>query len=186
MTTVALLGSTGSIGTQTLDVVDGADGRFDIDVLGAHRNIEMLAEQARRYRPRVVALGDASLAASLKELLPVGVDLEAGPDAFAAVAGDSEIVVNGVVGFAGLGVTLAALGAGRRLALANKESLIAAGPVVAPLRATPGAEIVPVDSEHCAIHQCLRSSAAGEHGARIASPRPVDRFAAVPSKSWPR
>ena len=68
-------------------------------------------------------------------------------------------MINGVVGFAGLPVTIETLRAGKRLGLANKESLIAAGPVVQPLRATPGAELVPVDSEHCAIHQCLRSSA---------------------------
>ena len=78
------------------------------------------------------------------------------------------MVVNAVVGFAGLPVTVATLRAGKRLALANKESLIAAGPVVQPLRATPGAELVPVDSEHCAVHQCLRSSVAAE--------REVDRI----------
>ena len=81
-------------------------------------------------------------------------------DNLADLAEGADVVVNGVVGFAGLPVTVAALAAGKRLALANKESLIAAGPVVQPLRATPGAELVPVDSEHCAIHQCLRSSAA--------------------------
>jgi 1-deoxy-D-xylulose-5-phosphate reductoisomerase len=86
------------------------------------------------------------------------VALEAGEDAFAAVSTDADVVVNGVVGFAGLPVTLAALRAGRRLALANKESLIAAGPVVAQARLTAGAELVPVDSEHCAVHQCLRSA----------------------------
>ena len=80
-------------------------------------------------------------------------------DDLAVSSHDADVVVNAVVGFAGLGVTVATLRAGKRLALANKESLIAAGPVVQPLRATPGAELVPVDSEHCAVHQCLRSSA---------------------------
>ncbi len=158
MTSVAVLGSTGSIGTQTLDVVAAEGDRFHISVLGAHSSVELLAEQAREVRPEVVALGDATRAAELKELLPSGTTLEAGPDAMAAVAAEAEVVVNGVVGFAGLPVTLAALAAGRRLALANKESLIAAGPVVGTVRHTPGAEIVPVDSEHCAVHQCLRSA----------------------------
>jgi 1-deoxy-D-xylulose-5-phosphate reductoisomerase len=81
----------------------------------------------------------------------------AGPEALAEIARHADVVVNGVVGFAGLPVTLAALQAGRRLALANKESLIAAGPEVQRVRATPGAEIIPVDSEHCAVHQCLRA-----------------------------
>jgi 1-deoxy-D-xylulose-5-phosphate reductoisomerase len=80
-----------------------------------------------------------------------------GPAALAHAATTADVVVNGVVGFAGLGVTVAALAAGKRLALANKESLIAGGPVVQQVRSTPGAEIVPVDSEHCALHQCLRS-----------------------------
>src|SRR5207248_11225406 len=80
-----------------------------------------------------------------------------GPTALADVSAIADVIVNGVVGFAGLSVTLAALQAGKRLALANKESLIAAGPVVQRVRSTPGAEIVPVASEHCAVHQCLRT-----------------------------
>ncbi|MDE0319352.1 MAG: 1-deoxy-D-xylulose-5-phosphate reductoisomerase, partial [Acidimicrobiaceae bacterium] len=88
------------------------------------------------------------------------VEVLAGADAFADLAGTADVVVNGVVGFAGLGVTLAALRAGRRLALANKESLIAAGPLVQPLRAVPGAELIPVDSEHSALHQCLAGQSA--------------------------
>lgn len=153
-----MLGSTGSIGTQTLDVVDSAPpDAYRVVALGAHGNVEELARQAHRYRPEVVALADERRAGELAALLPAGVALEAGPDALAMVAPTAEVVVNGVVGFAGLGVTLQSLAAGRRLALANKESLIAAGPVVQPLRDVPGAEIVPVDSEHCAVHQCLRS-----------------------------
>jgi 1-deoxy-D-xylulose-5-phosphate reductoisomerase len=91
----------------------------------------------------------------------------AGPGALAAVATGADVVVNGVVGFAGLPVTLAALEAGARLALANKESLIAAGPVVQRARAMPGAEIIPVDSEHCAVHQCLRAAGDARRVARI-------------------
>ncbi len=164
MTTVALLGSTGSIGTQTVDVVRAEADRFEITVLGAHSSVELLAAQAREFRPEVVAIGREDLAADLLREVPSGVEVVAGPDAFAQVAPAAEVVVNGVVGFAGLGVTLAALSAGRRLALANKESLIAGGPVVQPLRSTPGAELVPVDSEHCALHQCLRADLGAGHG----------------------
>jgi 1-deoxy-D-xylulose-5-phosphate reductoisomerase len=158
MTSVAVLGSTGSIGTQTIDVVGSEPDRFRITALGARSSIRALAEQAHAVRPEVVALADESLAGELRDLLPPGVALEAGEGAFAAISTDADVVVNGVVGFAGLPVTLSALRAGRRLALANKESLIAAGPVVAEARLTPGAELVPVDSEHCAVHQCLRSA----------------------------
>ncbi len=122
------------------------------------------------FRPDVVAIADASRAADLEAALPPGtkVEIHAGPESLAAIAGDADVVVNGVVGFAGLTVTLAALNAGHRLALANKESLIAAGPVVAVAKRTPGAEIVPVDSEHCAVHQCLRANAVGPDGQAIA------------------
>ncbi len=158
MTSVAVLGSTGSIGTQTIDVVGSEPDRFRITALGARSSIRALAEQAHAVRPEVVALADESRAGELRDLLPPGVALEAGEGAFAAISTDADVVVNGVVGFAGLPVTLSALRAGRRLALANKESLIAAGPVVAEARLTPGADLVPVDSEHCAVHQCLRSA----------------------------
>jgi 1-deoxy-D-xylulose-5-phosphate reductoisomerase len=157
-TTVAVLGSTGSIGTQTLDIVRAQPDRFDVVALGAATSVEALAAQAREFRPRVVALADSGRAAELKELVPAGVEVLAGPDALADAAREAQTVINGVVGFAGLPVTLAALGAGRRLGLANKESLIAAGPVVATVRHTAGAELLPVDSEHCALHQCLRAN----------------------------
>ncbi len=163
MTTVALVGSTGSIGTQAVEVIRADPKRFRVVALGAHRSVEALAEQAAELRPEVVAIADDSLAQDLGERVGPGVEVRAGPDALASIAEDAEVVVNGVVGFIGLRVTLAALSAGRRLALANKESLIAGGPVVQEVRVTPGAEIVPVDSEHCAIHQCLRSgTGAGE------------------------
>jgi len=164
MTTVAVLGSTGSIGIQTLEVIASQADRFEIVALGAGSSIKELAAQAQVVRPKVVGIADASLAGELAELLPPGVAIEAGPDALAALAVEAEIVVNGVVGFAGLPVTMASLGAGRRLALANKESLIAAGPVVQAVRSTPGAELIPVDSEHCALHMCLR---AGEGSSRL-------------------
>jgi len=161
-TTVSLIGSTGSIGTQTLDVVRAEPERFIIEALGAARSVDLLAAQAAEFHPSVVALADEDLAPSLKDRLAPGIELRAGADALASLGSQADVVVNGVVGFAGLPVTLAALGAGKRLALANKESLIAGAPAVAGVRRTPGAEILPVDSEHCAIHQCLRSGSAGE------------------------
>ncbi|MFM7063328.1 MAG: 1-deoxy-D-xylulose-5-phosphate reductoisomerase, partial [Actinomycetes bacterium] len=164
MTTVAVLGSTGSIGTQTLDVVAAEPDRFEVVALGAGSSVELLAAQAQQVRPKVVGLADASRAAELRSLLPAGTELVAGPDALAALSSEADVVVNGVVGFAGLPVTLGALEAGKRLGLANKESLIAAGPVVRQVRSTPGAELVPIDSEHCAVHQCLR---AGEGTRRL-------------------
>lgn len=158
MTTVALAGSTGSIGTQTIEVVAAEPDRFRIVALGASgRNPEVLAEQARVVGVSVVAISDASRVAELQPLLPSGVELRAGAEALASLGAEAEVCVNGVVGFAGLPVTLATLQAGRRLALANKESLIAAGPIVQQARRTPGAELIPVDSEHGALHQCLRS-----------------------------
>ena len=156
MKTVSVVGSTGSIGTQALDVVAAAPDRFRVVALAAHRSVDELARQANAVKPEVVAVADADVAAELKEQLPPGTELLAGPESLAEVATSADVVLNAVVGFAGLPVTLAALNAGRRLALANKESLIAGAPVVQPARGTPGAEIVPVDSEHCAVHQCLQ------------------------------
>ena len=138
-------------------MVTAQPGRYRVVALGAARSVRLLAEQARRLHPERVAIADASLAGRLRAEVPAGTEVLAGPDALAEISTGAEVVVNGVVGFAGLPVTLAALRAGRRLALANKESLIAGGPVVQAARATEGAEIVPVDSEHCAVHQCLRA-----------------------------
>jgi 1-deoxy-D-xylulose-5-phosphate reductoisomerase len=158
MTTVAVLGSTGSIGTQTLDVVAASHGEYEVVALGAARSVDALVEQAKAVRPRVFAIADDALAGELRERVPPGTEVVAGPDALRDVA-DADVVVNGVVGFAGLPVTIAALERDRRLALANKESLIAAGPVV---RRVATGEIVPVDSEHSAVHQCLRAGTRDE------------------------
>ncbi|MGH9157205.1 MAG: 1-deoxy-D-xylulose-5-phosphate reductoisomerase [Acidimicrobiales bacterium] len=162
MTSVALVGSTGSIGRQAAEVVRGEVDRYEVVAIGALRSVDVLAGQAAEFRPAVVAVADDEAAAGLAGRLPPGTELRVGAGALASIATAADIVVNGVVGFAGLPVTLAALSAGRRLALANKESLIAGGPVVQAVRATPGAEIVPVDSEHCAVHQCLRAGRAAE------------------------
>jgi 1-deoxy-D-xylulose-5-phosphate reductoisomerase len=153
---LSIAGSTGSIGTQALEVVRANPGLFEVVALGARSSVALLSQQAREMRPKQVAIADASKADELAALVPAGTEVLAGEGALAAISGDADIVLNGVVGFAGLPVTLAALRSGKRLALANKESLIAAGPVVRRARMTPGAEIVPVDSEHCAVHQCLR------------------------------
>jgi 1-deoxy-D-xylulose-5-phosphate reductoisomerase len=160
--TVSLVGSTGSIGTQAIEVIEACPDRFDVVALGAHRSVEQLVAQAARLRPRVVAIGDPSLAAELAGRLEPGVEVVTGAKGLAEIATLAEVAVNGVVGFAGLDVTLAALDAGRRLALANKESIIAGAPLVQRSRRTTGAEVIPVDSEHCAVHQCLRAGDAGE------------------------
>jgi 1-deoxy-D-xylulose-5-phosphate reductoisomerase len=161
---VAIAGASGSIGTQTLDVVRAETGRYEVVALGVGSDVATLITQAKEFRPARVAVGDPGRRAEVAAALPwtTVVDEPAG------LVEDADVVVNAVVGFAGLPVTIATLSAGKRLALANKESLIAAGPVVQPLRAVPGAELVPVDSEHCAVHQCLRASAdAGRELARI-------------------
>jgi 1-deoxy-D-xylulose-5-phosphate reductoisomerase len=157
-TRVAVAGSSGSIGTQTLDVVRAERDRYDVVALSVSSSVDALIQQAREFSPHVVAVDDPTRLSEVAAALP-GVEVV---ESLSEVLGDPsfacDVVVNAVVGFAGLPITMRTLGAGRRLALANKESLIAAGPVVRPLRATPGAEIVPVDSEHCAVHQCLRST----------------------------
>ena len=158
---MAIAGSSGSIGTQTLEVIDaeGAD-RYRVTGLAVGSSADVVIEQARRHRPEVVAVADDAARAAVAAALP---DVAVVADQTAVVDG-ADVVINGVVGFAGLDVTIETLRAGKRLGLANKESLIAAGPVVQPLRSTPGAELVPVDSEHCAIHQCLRSSVGFDDG----------------------
>jgi 1-deoxy-D-xylulose-5-phosphate reductoisomerase len=160
---VAIAGSSGSIGTQTLDVIRAEPDRYEVVGLGVATSVDVLVEQARELRPKLVAVADPDRRADVAEALPFA---EVVPD-LAALATEADVVVNAVVGFAGLPVTLETLRSGRRLALANKESLIAAGPVVQPLRAVPGAELVPVDSEHGAIHQCLRAGRSVDEVERI-------------------
>jgi len=157
-TKVSVLGSTGSIGTQTLEIIDSCSDDYEVVSLGAAQSVEKLAEQAMKFRPKVVAIEDPELASDLVARLPAEIEVLAGPSALSEAAVMGDIAINGVVGFAGLPITMAVLQAGNRLGLANKESLIAAGPIVQRVRATPGAELLPVDSEHCAIHQCLRAN----------------------------
>ena len=159
---VAIAGSSGSIGKQALQVIDDAPQSYDVVALGVGVSAEVVIEQAKRHRPEVVVVSDETHRKAVAQALP-GVEVSGDMERLADIA---DVVVNGVVGFAGLVVTMSTLAKGKRLALANKESLIAAGPIVAPLRQIPGAEIVPVDSEHCALHQCLRASGAGEQEVR--------------------
>lgn len=154
-TRVAIGGSSGSIGTQTLDVIRAEGAAYQVTALSVHSSAEVVIAQAKEFKPDLVVVTDPQARASVAAALP-GVTIS---DDLTAMSEVADVVVNAVVGFAGLPLTESTLRSGKRLALANKESLIAAGPVVQPLRSVPGAEIVPVDSEHCALHQCLRSSA---------------------------
>jgi 1-deoxy-D-xylulose-5-phosphate reductoisomerase len=166
---VVLLGSTGSIGTQAIDVITRAADRFRVTAVAAGgANVALLADQAARLRVRAVGIGRAGAADELRERLaavwPADVPaptVHAGPDATTELAAlECDTVLNAVAGSQGLRATLAALDAGRVVALANKESLIAGGQLVTS-RAAPG-QLVPVDSEHSALAQCLRSGTAGE------------------------
>ncbi|MGQ0574705.1 MAG: 1-deoxy-D-xylulose-5-phosphate reductoisomerase [Pseudonocardia sp.] len=159
---VVVLGSTGSIGTQALDVLGAHPARFTVTGLAAGGgDVELLARQVRRHGVRRVAVADRAAAVRLRGLVP-GIEVLDGPDAateLTAGAG-AHTVLNGITGSRGLGPTLAALQAGSVLALANKESLVAGGPLVTAA-ASPG-QLVPVDSEHSALAQCLRAGRAGE------------------------
>ena len=155
MKSIAILGSTGSIGTQAIDVIARDPESYRVSALSAHSSVEVLGAQARALHPDVVAIVDERFAKQLQDLVPKGTEVLVGESALSSLASSGDVILNAVVGFAGLSVTVSALSTGRRLALANKESLIAGAPVVQKARSTFGAEIVPVDSEHCAIHQCL-------------------------------
>ena len=163
---VVVLGSTGSIGTQALDVIATRPQRFRVVGLAAGgTDVALLAAQAVAHGVRRVAVADPGAAAALRRELP-GVDVLAGPDAATELTATTpaDTVLNGITGSRGLGPTLAALATGARLALANKESLVAGGPLVTAA-ARPG-QIVPVDSEHSALAQCLRGGR-GDEVARL-------------------
>ena len=154
---VVVLGSTGSIGTQTLDVCDRFPDRLAVRGLAAGSDWEGLAAQARRVRPAHVAIADADAYGPLRDALAdLDVEVSAGADAVVALARQpADVVVAAIVGVAGLRPTLAAVEAGRTVALANKESLVVAGALVAEAARQSGATVVPVDSEHSALFQCL-------------------------------
>jgi 1-deoxy-D-xylulose-5-phosphate reductoisomerase len=166
MKQISILGSTGSIGTQTLDIVAQYPQQFQVVGLAAGSNINLLANQVQQFRPQIVALRDKNQVPALKDALafldytPI---LVAGEEGIVEVAayGDAESVVTGIVGCAGLLPTIAAIEAGKDIALANKETLIAGGPVVLPLVEKHGVKLLPADSEHSAIFQCLQGVPAG-------------------------
>ncbi len=161
MKALSLLGSTGSIGTQTLDIVAQYPDQFRIVGMAAGRNVALFAKQIRQFKPQIVALQDETLLEDLKDAIA---DVQPQPIILAGQAGivevakygDAEVVVTGIVGCAGLLPTMAAIEANKDIALANKETLIAGGPVVLPLVKKHGVKLLPADSEHSAIFQCLQ------------------------------
>ena len=155
---MALLGATGSIGTQTLDVLRAESERFELVAIAGGQRLAELCAISKEFNVRAIGVVSERDRDELRSLVGPETEIVIGGEGLTQLAASADIVVNAVVGFAGLPVTLSALGAGKRLALANKESLIAAAPLVAKVRDTPGAEILPIDSEHCAIHQCLAGS----------------------------
>ncbi|HEV2062930.1 MAG TPA: 1-deoxy-D-xylulose-5-phosphate reductoisomerase [Thermoanaerobaculia bacterium] len=166
MKNLAVLGSTGSIGISTLDVALRMPDRFRAVALAAGRSVEKLAEQVVSHRPRLVSVNGREEADRLRRLLPasVAVRIVTGPEGLDEVAScdEADTVVGGLVGALGLRSAHAAARAGKRLAMANKEPLVVAGELILAAAKASGAEILPVDSEHCAIHQALRSGAPGE------------------------
>jgi 1-deoxy-D-xylulose-5-phosphate reductoisomerase len=168
---LAILGSTGSIGRQTLQVVESLPERFRVVALAAGGNIEELAGQIARHRPELVSVSDAAKAAELRERLgqsanvqPRLPEIQHGREGLLSVAThpDAAVVVSAAVGVVGLEATYAAVQAGKRVALSNKEVLVAAGEVVMAAVKAKGVELLPVDSEHNAIHQCLRGGKTSE------------------------
>lgn len=158
VTNVAVLGSTGSIGSSTLEVIAASQGRLKAVVLSAHSNMELLADQVREYKPRWVVVTD-STADTAPLRLPPGAELLTGPEAVARAVSvpEVDVVVAAIVGAAGIHGTWAALEAGKTVALANKETLVMAGPLVMDLARRRGAQILPIDSEHSAVFQALQA-----------------------------
>jgi len=169
LTKLAILGSTGSIGRQCLSVVESLPGRFTVTALAAGSNLEELANQVERHRPQLVSVGDATKTDELVERLkakgisPVP-EIQSGSEGMRAVGTHSaaEMVVSAAVGVVGLEATYEAIKLGKRVALSNKEVLVAAGELVMAAAQQSGRELLPVDSEHNAVHQCLRGGQRGE------------------------
>ena len=159
---VAILGSTGSIGTQALEVIDEQSGLFEVEILTANINADLLIQQAKKYKPNSVVIVDDSQYKKVKGALwDDGISVYVGVEALEQVVEFKEvdIVLTALVGYAGLKPTIAAINAGKTIALANKETLVVAGELITKLAKEKGVHIYPVDSEHSAIFQCL----AGEH-----------------------
>ncbi len=163
MKSVSVLGSTGSVGRQTLEVIERFPDRFRLCSLCADSNIGLLREQIEKFRPSAVCVGDEEKARELEKSAGGKTRIVSGKEGLCELAADeSETVVSAIVGFAGLEPTLAALRRGKRVALANKEIIVAAGAIVMEESRRCGAEIVPVDSEHSAIYQSIRAGGKAE------------------------
>ena len=157
---IAILGSTGSIGKSALRVIDALGPDYEVAAITAHSNVELLAEQARRCRPRYIAVVNGDLVGRLKELIgDLGAEILAGEDSLVQIAerDDIDIVLTAVVGAAGLPAVLAAARIGKRLAIANKEPLVIAGELLTSAARASGSVILPVDSEHSAVFQAMQS-----------------------------
>ena len=155
---IAILGSTGSIGTQTLDVISEYPDRLYPYLLTANRNSGLLISQALRYKPHKVVIADPSLYTEVRDALSgTGIEVAAGMDAITEAVTDTniEIVVTALVGYSGLAPTISAINAGKKIALANKETLVVAGELITTMLKDSESEVIPVDSEHSAIFQCL-------------------------------
>jgi 1-deoxy-D-xylulose-5-phosphate reductoisomerase len=155
---IALLGSTGSIGTQTLDVISRFPDEFSVDLLAGGNNVELLTRQAKQFLPDSVVISNKTLYPRLKEeLCGTNIKIYAGEEALesAIAASDASLVLAAIVGYSGLRSTIAAIKAGKKIALANKETLVVAGEIIKKLVSDYGSMIIPVDSEHSAIFQCL-------------------------------
>jgi len=162
---VSILGSTGSIGTQTLDLIERFPERFEVVALTAGGNADLLARQIEKHRPRLAVIGDETRRDRLVDAARrARCEILVGEEGLLAAAGypAADIVVAAVVGAAGLPATYHALKAGKRVALANKESLVTAGPLLKEVARETGGSLVPVDSEHSAVHQCLRGGSPHE------------------------
>jgi 1-deoxy-D-xylulose-5-phosphate reductoisomerase len=155
---IAILGSTGSIGTQALDVIEAYPDYFDLQVLTAGKNADLLIEQAKKFQPNAVVITDESQYQKVKEALwSDDIHVYAGQEALCQVVESNEVhtVLTALVGYAGLKPTIHAIEAGKTIALANKETLVVAGELITKLAQEKGVNIYPVDSEHSAIFQCL-------------------------------
>ena len=186
---VVLLGSTGSIGCSTLKVARELPGEIEIVALAASSNIEKLAAQARETGVRHVALYDASKEAALRALLPTGVKIHLGADGLAELATlpDADIVLIAIVGTAGLHPALAAIEAGKDLAIASKEILVMAGEIITAAAEKRGVKLLPVDSEHNAIFQCLDGHSGGEaEVSRLVLTASGGPFRTLPADQIPR
>ncbi len=180
---IAILGSTGSIGTQTLDVISQFPERFSARILAAGNNVEMLISQAVKHRPALAIIANESKYGQLRDALaPLGIEMAAGAEAMADAMerDDFDTVVTATVGYSGLLPTIRAIRSGKNIALANKETLVVAGELVTKLLSQSESTVIPVDSEHSAIYQCLR----GEDNSSVS--KLIITASGGPFRTWDR